>query len=110
MGVYDLGLTDERFWHLTPKLFSSLLKRHREAQRMANRRAGEVAAAIYSVNRDVRRNPKGFTWLDIFPEDRIEPERPDPTNPWALLQARFAKLEADRKRDDGEEEEGAPEE
>lgn len=39
---------------------------------MEDRRAGEIVAMLYNINRDVKKDPKGKTWLDIFPD----PEAP----------------------------------
>ena len=32
VGRYDLRLTDEEFWHMVPRQFDALLRRHREHQ------------------------------------------------------------------------------
>jgi hypothetical protein len=33
-----------------------------------DRRAGEVVAMLYNINRDRKKDPKGWTWLTVFPE------------------------------------------
>ncbi len=39
-------------------------------QRREDRRAGEVAVAIYNVYRDTKKRPDPWDWMDIFPEHR----------------------------------------
>jgi len=34
-----------------------------------------VVAMIYNVNRDAKKDPEGWTWLDVFPEHREEREQ-----------------------------------
>lgn len=58
----------ETFWQLTPRLVVNLIRRWRDAQRAADRRAGEVAAMIYNAHRDAKKDPKGRTWIDVFPQ------------------------------------------
>lgn len=55
-----------------------MLARRRELQRERIQEMcyamGEVAAAVYNVNRDVKRRPKPWNWLDIFPEWKPKPK------------------------------------
>lgn len=53
------------------------MERHREKEHRKFVRAGVVAAAVYNVNRDPRRQPRAFTSADIFPflDDRGAAER-----------------------------------
>lgn len=37
-----------------------------------DRRAGEIIAILYNINRDSRKDPKGLDWQDVFPEWREE--------------------------------------
>lgn len=55
-------------WDLTLRQFSALCAQHRESVRRADRRAGEILALLYNVNRDQQKDPKGATWTDFFPE------------------------------------------
>lgn len=75
-------------------LLVSLVERHREHERRADRRAGEVAALMANINRDTKKRREPFTWLDIFPEYK-EPEKPQTDEQmlaamqmWALVSKR----------------------
>ncbi len=46
------------------------MERYKEGLARADRRAGEVVAMLYNVNRDGQKDPKGSDWLDFFPEHR----------------------------------------
>lgn len=75
---YDLGLSEAEFWQLTPRLFEELSDRWKAAQARADRRAGEVVAMLYNINRDRKADPRGKAWDDWFPqEDRSEPQTDD---------------------------------
>jgi hypothetical protein len=55
-------------------LFLRLLERHRAHEARQDRRAGEVAVAIYNdLKRDPAKAPEPWTWEDIFPQ-RAPPE------------------------------------
>ena len=49
-------------------LFFRLLDRWRENEARADRRAGEVVAMLYNVNRDAKKDPKGRDWTTWFPQ------------------------------------------
>lgn len=55
---------------MTPHQFGLLLDRHRERQRAEDRRAGVVAAMIYNAHRNTKKDPTGWTWLNVFPEHK----------------------------------------
>lgn len=64
----DLGLSDEFFWSLTLDLFVRLVEAGREREKRADRRSGEIVAMLANVNRDAKKQPEPWTWLDIYPE------------------------------------------
>lgn len=55
-------------------MFSCLVERHNENVKRADRRAGEIIAILYNINRDSERDPHGLEWQDVFPEWK-EPEK-----------------------------------
>ena len=59
---------------MTPRLFDYLVKRYREDLKRGDRRAGEIIAILYNINRDSQTDPKGLDWTDVFPEWKEEPE------------------------------------
>jgi hypothetical protein len=61
------------FWALTPRVVWMLLDRHKDQRRADDRRAGEVAAMIYNAHRNAEKDPKGWTWEDVFPEHKKAP-------------------------------------
>lgn len=63
-----MGLQPEAVWGLTLKQLGVLRERYMGQVRAEDRRAGEIVAMIYNVNRDQKKDPKGATWEDIFPE------------------------------------------
>lgn len=67
MGVIDLGLSDDAFWGLTPRLLVLLSERKREAERRMDLRFGVVASLIYNANRGKGR-PMGPE--DFFPGEK----------------------------------------
>jgi hypothetical protein len=70
-----MGLRDDRFWALTPRLFRLLQDRWYEHERRQDRRAGEMVAAIYNVNRDPKKSDI-FKWDEFFPGRSPRQERP----------------------------------
>lgn len=63
-----MGLADAALWGLTLRQFALLCDRHRMQERRADRRAGELLAMLYNINRDRTKDPSGADWLDFFPE------------------------------------------
>ena len=57
---------------MTLRLFLKLAERHRERTRREDRRAGEIIAILYNINRDSQKDPKGLDWQDVFPEWKEE--------------------------------------
>lgn len=45
-----------------------LVERYRDRLKREDRRAGEVVAILYNLNRDPEKDPKGIDWDDVFPE------------------------------------------
>lgn len=45
----------------------------------ADRRAGEIFAILYNINRDHKEDPDGMEWQDLFPEwkEAKEPQSED---------------------------------
>lgn len=60
---------------MTPRLFSRLAERYREGVRREDRRAGEIIAILYNINRDSEKDPHGMDWQDVFPEWKTEHEQ-----------------------------------
>jgi hypothetical protein len=59
--------------------------------RREDQRAGEVVAMLYNINRDGKKDPKGMTWLDVFPENaapkpQTEEQMLDAMMLWAAMQ------------------------
>lgn len=68
-------MTEDAFWGLSLPLFVRLWERHKERERKADRRSGEVVAMVYNMGRDTKRDPKGWSWLNVYPEHK-PPVRP----------------------------------
>lgn len=62
-----MGLADEFFWNLTPRLFDLLADQYRQHERRLNLRAGLIAAELRNSNRS-KRTDKVWTPIDFFPE------------------------------------------
>jgi hypothetical protein len=80
VGVYDLGLTTERFWALTPREYRALADRQLEAQKADDWRFGQLATLVAGVAGSKRSNGTPFEPWDFFPSLR----------PSLLLEARRA--------------------
>lgn len=57
---------------MTPRQFFLLVDRRADENKRQDRRAGEVVALLYNVNRDTKKDPRGIDWLDVFPEWKEE--------------------------------------
>lgn len=55
-------------WDLTLRQFVALTERRSEERCAADRRAGQIVAMLYNINRDQKKDPAGATWLDFYPE------------------------------------------
>lgn len=49
-----------------------LTDRYKERTKREDRRAGEIIAILYNINRDSIKDPKGLDWQDVFPEWKEE--------------------------------------
>ena len=65
--MYDLGLTDEQFWDLTPRAFSLLWNRHIEAERRVDRRVASLICLYANSHRDRQLHPKPFEVDEFLP-------------------------------------------
>ena len=76
--MYDLGLSDDLFWRLSPRDFSLLLRRMSQEQEQQNRRVARICAAIYNAPYiDIkRRGGKPYTENDFMPKQR-RPQGPE---------------------------------
>lgn len=71
---------------MTPRLFSRLVERHNEKVKREDRRAGEIIAILYNINRDSEKDPHGIEWQDVFPEWKEEREQSE-EEMFAVMQA-----------------------
>jgi hypothetical protein len=62
---YDLGLSDEEFYRLTPSLLSRLLHRHREALAHSEMCSALTTAAV--INHSMCPPEKAVSWIDFAP-------------------------------------------
>ena len=75
---FDLHLSEDEFWSLTPVQFNALSGRYAQQQDWLNYRAGLIAAVIANVNRDPKKRRDPFTPQDFI--QRTETEKPVPEN------------------------------
>lgn len=54
-----------------------LAERNNLMVKRADRRAGEVVAILYNLNRDTDKDPQGIQWQDVFPEWKEEKVQSD---------------------------------
>lgn len=74
MAVFDLGLTEEKFWSMTPAEFSFIWERWMQAEERSDRRVAAVLCTVSNAFRDTKKKPSPFT-LDDFLGGK-EPARP----------------------------------
>lgn len=72
--MYDFGLTDDRFWDLTPAQFNALSDRFDSANRRQDFRFANLISVLANIHRDEKRKPEPFTALDFMPRYDDEPE------------------------------------
>lgn len=76
IGVYDLHLSSEQFWRLTPRQFWSLCERQSLSERRQDARAALVAAVIANVNRPKsKRSP--YKVEDFMPRNGHKEQSPE---------------------------------
>jgi hypothetical protein len=61
-------------------------ERHRDRVKREDRRAGEIIAILYNINRDSEKDPKGIDWQDVFLEWKEEPKEQTEEEMLALMQ------------------------
>lgn len=84
MGVYDLGLTSEQFWSITPAQLYSLFDRKKIDIFRADWRSGIVCATLANCNKP--KNHPAFKPTQFMPDNDIMEEEPEQT-PDELLAA-----------------------
>ena len=68
VGRYDLRLSEDEFWHLTPRQFMALKERHEADQEWKNFRAGVIASTIANALRS--KGSKTYKPEDFMPKKR----------------------------------------
>lgn len=84
MGVYDLGLTSEQFWSITPAQLYSLIDRKKIDLFRADWRSGIICATLANINR--KSGSKEFKPTQFMPENDIIDTEPE-QSPEELLAA-----------------------
>jgi hypothetical protein len=74
IGRFDLGLSEEEFWALTPRKFRALLKRLNRRERENEWLNARIIATIYNVNLDPKKRTKPYQAEDFM---RTEKKKPD---------------------------------
>jgi len=67
-GRFNLGLSDEEFWHLTLAQFNALAKRYDEQQERQDYRAALICTVLAEINRDRKKRPRPFKPEDFMPK------------------------------------------
>jgi hypothetical protein len=57
VALYDLGRSEAEFWRWTPRQFFRLVRRHEEAQRRQDFRAGIIVATMANLHAPRKGNP-----------------------------------------------------
>lgn len=65
---YELRLSDDEFWSLTPLQFSLLSDRHEERRVLDLHGSAIVASVVANANRDAKKQPRPFTPADFLPD------------------------------------------
>lgn len=78
VGIVDLGLSEARFWDLTPREFRALADRRLELERAEDLRFGELATLVASLGGAKKSNGLPFGPADFFPSLAV-PRFFDPT-------------------------------
>jgi len=81
IGRFDLRLTDEQFWRLTPKEYAALIERWRQNQDLEFQRMGTIAALIQNAYRG---KGKALTPADFNPFTAKKISRRKKTSPELL--------------------------
>lgn len=64
---YDLRLSEDRFWSLTPRQFAALSDRFEEGYRRSLHGAALVGTALANIHRDTKRYPQALTTQQVYP-------------------------------------------
>lgn len=75
MGRYDLHLTEEEFWSLTPREFDALRGRFNDSNDWLNYRAALVCSVVANVFRG--KNVKPFKPDDFMPKRKTKDQTPE---------------------------------
>jgi len=71
-GRYDLKLSEEEFWELTPAQYDILAKRHFKTLRTTNEqsdfRAAQICCILANINRDPKKKPTPYKVQDFMPK------------------------------------------
>jgi hypothetical protein len=62
------GLASDEFWELTPRLLHALQDAWLDRERLADKRAGELAALYYNAHK--KEGASEATWESYFPDPR----------------------------------------
>lgn len=88
VGIYDLKLTDEQFWNLTPAKFYALCERKKQDMYRLDYRSGIIVSTIGNVNRSP--NTPIFTPQQFMLSEALNKEEESPS-PESLM-AKFEVL------------------
>lgn len=80
-GVYDLKLSSEDFWNLTPAQLSVLSYQHREKLRREDWRVGIVASILVNINK--KKGARSSQPEDFMPDPY--PKKQDKQTPEQML-------------------------
>jgi hypothetical protein len=62
----ELGVTEQRFWTMTPRMFHALHRRYWQGEKRADYRAGVVASLLANIHRDEKKRPTAYKPEDFF--------------------------------------------
>lgn len=88
---YDLGLTEEEFWELTPAQYDALNERHLIHRQMDDYRAGVIASILCNIHKE--KGSKPAEPADFFSSlPRSKPREMSPSEMLSYLKQRTAML------------------
>jgi len=68
VGLFDLGLSEEEFWRITPRMYMALSRRLEKRRQMELHDLASILAAIY--NTIPRKDKKIFRAEDFLPKKK----------------------------------------
>jgi len=86
IGIYDLRLSDEQFWQLTPAQFNALVKRKMIDEEQKDYRTALICSVIANVFRDKKKRRKPFKPQDFMPQRRKQKRKQTWQEQLALVQ------------------------